>query len=203
MKLTTKQKLQIAKNILLELPFELLAFIVVPIALLFCDKKSKNLPKWAIWFDDPDYGINGDSGWINEHFKDGKNLTYYARLRWLLRNRIGVFSVKFLGVKVANVIPSSVITQGDPNVSSNGGAKSEWCLVTARTTNTKEYFGYYKTIRYKGIFSGFYCRIYLGWKLLDIAGMNYKNKDEYMQEDDKPILKSVWAINPFKRVKNA
>lgn len=48
MKLTAKQKLQIAKNILLELLMELLAFIMAPIALLFCDKESKNLPKWAI-----------------------------------------------------------------------------------------------------------------------------------------------------------
>lgn len=47
MKLTKKQKLQILKNVAVELPIEILHFIIVPIALLFCDEKSENLPKWA------------------------------------------------------------------------------------------------------------------------------------------------------------
>ena len=56
-------------------------------------------------------------------------------------------------------------------------------------------------IRYKGFLSGFYCRIYVGWKLLDVAEMNEHNKDTFMQPDDKAFLKSVWVINPIKRVK--
>ena len=44
MKLTTKQKLQVAKNIAIEIPIEILQFLVVPIALLFCNKDSENLP---------------------------------------------------------------------------------------------------------------------------------------------------------------
>ena len=118
----------------------------------------------------------------------------------MLRNRIGVFSVKFLGVKVKDIVPSSVITQGNPKVTSNGGIVSDWCLVICKMKNGKERFGYYQTIRYKGILSGFYCRIYVGWKLLDVAGMNEINAEKYLEADDKPILKSVWAINPFKRV---
>ena len=199
MRISKKQICQVIKNIIIELPFEILAFIIVPIALLFCKKEDEHLPKWAAWFDDPDYGINGDDGWGNKHFP-GKERTYYARLRWLLRNRIGVFSVKFLGVKVKDIVPSSVITQGNPKVTSNGGIVSDWCLVICKMKNGKERFGYYQTIRYKGILSGFYCRIYVGWKLLDVAGMNEINAEKYLEADDKPILKSVWAINPFKRV---
>lgn len=41
MKLTTKQKLQVAKNIAIEIPLEILQFLVVPIALLFATKTAK------------------------------------------------------------------------------------------------------------------------------------------------------------------
>lgn len=199
MRISKKQICQILTNIIIELPFEILAFAIVPIAVAFCKKEDEHLPKWAAWFDDPDYGINGDEGWKSEHFL-GKERTYYARLRWLLRNRIGVFSVKFLGVRVRDIDASSVITQGNPKVTSNGGIVSDWCLVSCEMKNGKERFGYYQTIRYKGIFKNFYCRIYLGWKLMDVVGMREDNKHTYLEADDKPVLKSVWAISPFKRV---
>lgn len=199
MRISKKQICQILTNIIIELPFEILAFAIVPIAVAFCKKEDEHLPKWAAWFDDPDYGINGDEGWKSEHFL-GKERTYYARLRWLLRNRIGVFSVKFLGVRVRDIDASSVITQGNPKVTSNGGIVSDWCLVSCKMKNGKERFGYYQTIRYKGIFKNFYCRIYLGWKLMDVVGMREDNKHTYLEADDKPVLKSVWAISPFKKV---
>lgn len=97
--LSFKQISQVARNFAVEIPIEILHFFIVPIALLACDEKSENLPKWASWSDDPDYGINGDDGWRNEHYPNGKNRTYWARLCWLYRNRIGVFSAKYLGVK--------------------------------------------------------------------------------------------------------
>lgn len=113
MKLNQKQKIQILKNVAIELPLEIVHFIVVPIALLACDEKSEHLPKWATWFDENDYGINGDDGWKNEHFKEPKNRTYFARLCWLYRNRIGNFSAKYLGVRVEDIDASSVKSIGD------------------------------------------------------------------------------------------
>ena len=198
MKLNQKQKLQILKNVAIELPLEIVHFIVVPIALLACDEKSENLPKWAAWFDDPDYGINGDDGWMRCHFKEPKNRTYFARLRWLYRNRIGNFSAKYLGVKVEDIDASSVKSVGDTLATENKGAKSTQCLVTCRLKDGRERFGYYKEIRYGK--SKFYCRIYLGWKLMDICGMDEENKNTYLEADDKKVLKSVWCVNPFKRV---
>lgn len=200
MRLTQKQKLQILKNVAIELPIEILHFIVVPIALLACDEESENLPKWAVWFDENDYGINGDDGWKNEHFPNGKNKTYWARLCWLYRNRIGNFSAKYLGVKVEDIDASSVKSVGDTLATENKGAKSTQCLVTCRLKDGRERFGYYKEIRYGK--SKFYCRIYLGWKLMDICGMNEENKSTYLEADDKKVLKSVWCVNPFKRVRN-
>ena len=204
-----KELLQLFCIIAIELPLEILCYLIVPIALAFCDKNSERLPKWVRWFEDAnDYyngensAINGDSGWRKEHFKEPKNRTYFARLLWLYRNRIGYFSSRINGVKVSEIEPSSVITQGNPRVTSNGGVISDFCKVTCKLKDGRSRFGLYKTIRYKGFLSGFYCRIYVGWKLLDVAEMNEYNKATFMQPDDKEYLKSVWAINPFKRVKN-
>ena len=199
MNLTIKQKLTVARNFAVEIPIEILHFFIVPIALLACDEKSENLPKWASWFDDPDYGVNGDDGWRNEHFPNGKNRTYWARLCWLCRNRIGVFSAKYLGVRVEDIDANSVRAIGDTLATYNKGQKSTFCLVTCKMKDGRERFGYYREIRYGK--SKWYCRIYLGWKLMDVAGMRQDNKAEYMDENDKKVLQTVWAINPVKRIK--
>ena len=199
MSLTLKQKLTVARNFAVEIPIEILHFFIVPIALLACDEKSENLPRWASWFDDPDYGVNGDDGWKNEHFPNGKNRTYLARLCWLYRNRIGNFSAKYLGVKVEDIDANSVRAIGDTLATYNKGQKNTECLVTCKMKDGRECFGYYREIRYGK--SKWYCRIYLGWKLMDVAGMREDNKAEYMDENDKKVLQTVWAINPFKRIK--
>ena len=36
---------------------------------------------------------------------------------------------------------------------------------------------------------------------MDIVGMREDNKHTYMEESDKKILQTVWAINPLKRIK--
>lgn len=205
-----KELLQLFAIIIIELPLELISWVVVPIALLFCNKQSERLPRWARYFEDAsDYyngensAINGDSGWRKEHYPNGKNRTYFARLMWLYRNRIGYFSSRINGVKVSEIEPSSVITQGNPKATSNGGTVSDFCKVTLKLKDGRSRFGLYKTIRYKGFLSGFYCRIYIGWKLLDVAEMNEYNKATFMQPDDKAFLKSVWAISPFKRMQGS
>ena len=205
-----RELLQLFAIIIIELPLELISWVVVPIALLFCNKQSERLPKWARYFEDASdlYGginsaINGDSGWRKEHYPNGKNRTYFARLRWLYRNRIGYFSSRVNGVKVSEIDPSSVRVQGNPKVTSNGGVISDFCKVTLKLKDGRSRFGLFKTIRYKGFLSGFYCRIYVGWKLLDVAEMNEYNKDTFIQLDDKEYLKSVWMINPFKMVKGS
>lgn len=199
MRLTLKQTLQVLKNFAIELPVEIAHFVVVPIALAFCKQEDNHLPKWASWFDENDYGINGDSGWRQAHFPPLKNRTYWARLCWLYRNRIGVFSAKYLGVKVENIDANTVRTIGDTLATYNKGQKSTECLVTCKMKDGRERFGYYREIRYGE--SKWYCRIYLGWKLMDVVGMREDNKAQYLEASDKKTLKTVWAINPLKRIK--
>jgi len=209
MMLKSKEILRLILIILVELLLEILSFVVVPVALLFCKKDDEHLPKIFRWFEDAnDYydgkcaAINGDSGWREKHYPEPTNRTYKARLLWLLRNKIGRFSSEINGVKVDDVNPYSIKTLGDPYITSNGGKKSGFCKVTCTLKDGRERFGLYKVVRYKGFLSGFYCRIYVGWKLMDICGMDEENKATFMQPDDKAFLKSVWAINPFKRVRN-
>ena len=184
-----RELLQLFAIIIIELPFELISWLIVPIALLFCKKDDEHLPKIFRWFEDAsDYydgensAINGDSGWRKEHYPNGKNRTYFARLLWLYRNRIGYFSSRINGVKVSEIEPSSVRVQGNIKVTSNGGVISDFCKVTLKLKDGRSRFGLYKTIRYKGFLSGFYCRIYVGWKLLDVAEMNEYNKAAFMQQ---------------------
>ena len=205
--LKSKEILRLIAIILIELLLEILSFVVVPVALLFCKKDDEHLPKIFRWFEDAnDYydgkcaAINGDSGWRKEHYPEPVNRTYKARLLWLLRNKIGRFSSEINGVKVDDVNPYSIETIGDPNIASNGGKKSGFCKVTCTLKDGRERFGLYKVVRYKGFLSGFYCRIYVGWKLMDIAGANALNFKEFTQGDDKKHLKTVWCINPLKKV---
>lgn len=201
--LKSKEILQLISIILIELLLEILSFVVVPVALLFCKKDDEHLPKIFRWFEDAnDYydgkcaAINGDSGWRESHYPEPKNRTYKARLLWLLRNKIGHFSSEILGVKVSDINPYSIETIGDPNIASNGGKKSGFCKVTCTLKDGRERFGFYKIVRY----GKFYCRLYLGWKLMDIAGANALNFKEFTQRDDKKYLKTVWCINPLKKV---
>lgn len=207
MMLKSKEILQLIAIILVELLLEILSFVVVPVALLFCKKDDEHLPKIFRWFEDAnDYydgecaAINGDGGWRRDHFPPPKNRTYFARLCWLLRNRIGYFSSKYLGVKMDDVEPASVVTIGDPSVTSNGGKISSWCKVECRLKDGRRRFGYYRTIRWS---KRFYARIYVGWKLMDIAGANASNWHEYTEGEDKKVLKTVWAFHPFRGVEDA
>ena len=208
MKPTPKQWLTVARNFAIELPLEILAFFVVPIVLLFVKESDDHLPRCFRWFEDADdfydgqsAAINGDGGWRRDHFPPPKNRTYFARLCWLLRNRIGFFSVKYLGVKVLDVQPSSVVTHGDVLITQNKGRKNGFCKVECRLKDGRERFCYYREIRYTGFLSSFYCRIYVGWKLMDIAGANASNWSAYTEDGDKKVLKTVWAFHPLKRVK--
>ena len=207
MMLKSKEILQLIAIILVELMLEILSFVVVPVALLFCKKDDEHLPKIFRWFEDSnDYydgqnaAINGDGGWRRDHFPPPKNRTYFARLCWLLRNRIGYFSVKYLGVKMDDIEPASVVTIGDPTVTSNGGRVSSWCKVECRLKDGRRRFGYYRTIRWS---KRFYARIYVGWKLMDIASANASNWHEYTEGEDKKVLKTVWAFHPFRGVEDA
>ena len=50
--LKSKEILRLIAIILVELMLEILSFVVVPVALLFCKKEDEHLPKIFRWFED-------------------------------------------------------------------------------------------------------------------------------------------------------
>lgn len=223
MKLTLKEKWFVFKTAITEIPMELLTFIVVPIALLFCKKEDQRLPKWARWWDEDTYGINGEIFDSNGNllFRDGghcdpekgrfpspnKNRTYYARLRWLWRNRIGVYSTEVKGVKYADVIPESLVLLGDDQVTGYNGSKGTVeALLRGKTKDGKDVFAYFGNIVWS---KKFYIRLYLGHKLFDIssiAKLPIKDRAAAFEKkvkdpNSKIYAKSVWAIHPFRQIR--
>lgn len=215
-KLTLQEKLLIVKHIFSEILMEALAFIVVPIAVAFCKKDDQRLPKWASWFDEETYGINAemydengkllceDGGHCgpNGRFPRPKNRTWYARVRWLLRNRIGVFSTKINGIKYSDINPDSIVVSGDMNVPGYSGTKgNKWGLIRAELKNGKKVFALFVN---KVWGKKFYIRMYLGYKLFDISEVGLaedkqKAMDEYLKNPDSKIYaKTVWAFHPMR-----
>jgi len=79
-----KELLQLLVIVIVELPLEMLGYIVVPIALAFCNKQSEHLPKWARYFEDAsdlydgeNSAINGDSGWGKKAYQKRKKKAYF------------------------------------------------------------------------------------------------------------------------------
>lgn len=142
---------------------DLLSFIVVPIALLFCGKNDHALPGWARWWETYDYGINGDPPWQGVEHANGREHTYWWRLRWLLRNRLGTFSYEVLGLPLIQVEYSAAGDVMTGNIPGHSGFLYAEAQVNA--AHPDFYFAYpcYYFVRQWG--SSEYCiRIYLGWK---------------------------------------
>lgn len=67
----------------------LLAYILAPILPIF--SKDGWLPRWLWWFQTPDFSLDGDGGWQDEHWQFRKKLSptlsrYVGQVGWLWRN---------------------------------------------------------------------------------------------------------------------
>lgn len=184
------------------------SYIVVPIAVSFCKKKDEHLPRWARWYEDDTYGINGDEYWKNEHMKDGKNRSWLGRVKWLYRNKIGVFSTEITGVKYEDILADSIETYGDIWIPSSDGLRgSGSCYVKAVTKKGKKVYGYFD-VKVWGR-GKYYIRTYMGHKLMDIAYIglekNIESKrkmlEKYLKKgDSKLYAKSVCMWHPIRIV---
>lgn len=187
MKPTFKEVTKAFLRFCVELPLEILSFVISPFALLFCKKEDEHLPKIFIWFDELRWGINGDNGWKKDHFPEPTNRTYWARCRWLWRNRINGFQMLVTGCNLIDALPLINNTQGDPDATDKIGAT---CYIKVLTSFNKEYFSYYTTKKWC---KWFYIRIYIGHKFMDFAG-------QPTEKIERRLYESVFSIHPFKRV---
>lgn len=188
-----KNILKVFGIFLIELPLDLSSFIVVPIVLLFCKKEDARLPKYFAWYDDYNYGINGDLPWQGPEHSNGKYREYRWRVRWLLRNRVNTFSVAILGLNSREITKLDI--SGDIETENKPVGHSGWQYIVATTKDNKKYFCYYVVYQYP-FFKEKCFRAYIGWKLKDIA-------EEYFEDNilhNKPTrerIQFVFAVNPF------
>ncbi|WP_172128566.1 hypothetical protein [Campylobacter sp. RM16192] len=172
------------------------------------------MPRWARWFDEETYGINGeivengkiihtDNGHcgVNGRFPKPKNRTYYARLRLLLRNRIGIFAAEIMGFKFSEIDPQTIEVLGDRNTPGYSGSRgSTWGLVRAKTFDGQLLVSYFANIVWC---KWFYVRIYVGHKLFDIASIRTIGQmQEFINNPKNKIYsKSVCTIHPIRFIK--
>lgn len=199
---------------ILELPMMIAGIIVVPIALLFCNKESTNLPKWARWWDEDRYGINGDFGWQNEHFPNGKHTSYYARLRWLFRNKIGVYTTEVIGLDINKIDINRLEIYGNKRTPDlHGSEGTQFCLIEGYLNDNTYVYSYFANIDYDSplLNQKFYTRYYLGHKLMDLADIILiKDPEEKMKAWEERLadttqdryIKTVCAWHPLRRIKH-
>ena len=170
------------------LPVLLIGFVLVPILLAFCKPEDESLPRWAMWWDEPEYGINGDPYWKGTDHANGHEREYWWRLRWLLRNKTGGWSYYVLGFNSANI--RSLVFVGDPDTSNRpiGHSGEVMVQVTLIDGSTREC---YYIVKQWGN-SGRCFRGYFGHKMMDIL---HKYQRGERLEDGQ--ITAVFAPNPL------
>jgi hypothetical protein len=173
---------------LVSLPVELIGFVLVPILLAFCKFEDENLPRWAFWWDEPEYGINGDPYWRGADHANGHEREYWWRLRWLFRNKIGGWSYYVMGFNSANI--RSLEFEGDPDTQNRPAGHSGECYVQVTLVDGTMHECYYKVAQWGN--TGRCWRLYAGHKLMDIL---HKHVSGQPLEDGQ--ITAVFAPNPL------
>lgn len=169
---------------------DLLSFIVVPIALLFCGEDDTHLPKIFKWWETYDNDINGDVYWHGPEHADGHQKEYWWRLRWLLRNRSGTFAYTVLGFDKARVKEYKVY--GDVMTGNIPG--HEGFLYAEAVCDKQTYPCYYYI---KRIGNTDRClRLYFGWKF-----RQSKSVEQWPKEGLTQFVFHPW-FNKFEKINN-
>ena len=137
----------------------ILAIAVVPFA-----NDEGWLPNWLSWWQTPDNPLDGDGGWINEHWQWRYKLpafmqTYVGRLGWLWRNNLYGFAIGPLGALITDIKRN--VVYGDPLVS-NRPLHNGWLIHIIEMQDGTFYWQFY----FVKAWNEKRCvRINLGWKL--------------------------------------
>jgi hypothetical protein len=134
-----------------------------PIVALFANREGY-LPRLLWWFQTPDNPLDGDGGWISEHWQWRKRLPaplarYVGRVGWLWRNSMYGFAIDVLGAKTLGT--DKLLVVGDL-LTSNRPIHSG----TVRRYLVRDGRIIYWQLYYVRRWSATRCiRINLGWKL--------------------------------------
>lgn len=165
--------------IFVQIPYNLIGFFVIPLALAFTSRDSEHRMAFGNAWNEYFYGINGDPYWREAH---PDYTRFWWRLMWLYRNADNWLVEKF-GIPTADII--SVSTIGDRSTSNRpfGHSGRLNIMVTLRdgTMHESTY------IVHQWGNTGRCLRIYIGWKLKDVLS----------DDAPRPIIAPVFAINPL------
>lgn len=165
--------------IFIQIPYDILGWFVIPLALVFTADEEDELAFGNAW-SERHYGINGDPYWQRAH---PNYRAYWWRLIWLYRNA-NKWLVDTYGIKTADIASVSAI--GDRNTANRpyGHSGKLNILVTLRDGTMHE--ATYIVKQWGN--TGRCLRIYIGWKFKDV-----------LENEDTPrdIIAPVFAINPF------
>lgn len=173
---------------IISLPVLISSFFIVPLVLAFCKKEDENLPRFFWWYDEPEYGINGDPYWRGQDHANGHEREYYWRLRWLFRNKICGWSYGVLGFNSANI--RSIEFEGDPDTQNRPAGHSGEVYIKATLIDGSTKECYYQVKQWGS--SGRCWRLYAGHKLMDILHKHLRGES---MEDGQ--ISMVLAPNPL------
>lgn len=176
---------------LLNLPLWLLSLIVVPLALLACRKESEHLPRWAWWWDEPTYGINGDPYWRGADHANGRERDYLWRLRWLFRNSLGGWSHYVMGFHYSRI--RTLCWAGDIHTANRPIGRSGVLTITVTLDDGSRRECLY-VVRQWGQ-SGRCFRFYCGYKLKDV--LDFYLREGRLPNDVDDYAQDVFSPNPL------
>lgn len=176
----------------------LLALILTPFVVPFAREDAAcpgavgadQLPQPFWWMQTHDNPLDGDGGWVHEHWQWRYQLPpalcqYVGRVGWLWRNAAYGFAYEILGAMLPQNTTYTV--RGDMDVGDNPG-HAGWLLIT-----TDHYWELYVVVPY----SSRCLRVRLGWKLKGPCAAWLRGE----RTDARAMF--VCSINPIKAYKNA
>lgn len=144
---------------------DVLGLVVVPIALLFCNRESNYLPNWAWPWSNDQETINGDPYWQEKHGEAARG--FCCRFVWLaLRNPSNNFGYWCGWLQASD---ATYRYWGDPEVNNETG-HAGWLLVAGNNGKQAAFCFYlvYPTLPTRCL------RMMLGWKIHDMPKDNTK-----------------------------
>lgn len=171
---------------------DLFILFTTPLVFLFIPKSWDRMPKWLRYYEDFNYGINGDPYWKAIEHANGKEREYKWRVLWSWRNA-NTYDHEVNGFKT-NLI-STLGYVGDVKVSDNPGHEG-LLKMFVNLKNGQQKFSYYYVKKSK-LFKGKCLRCYIGWKLKDSLDDLLENGALGDKEGLRPTTQFVFVVNPF------
>ncbi|MBZ0104646.1 MAG: hypothetical protein K8H84_03355 [Sulfuricella denitrificans] len=176
---------------LLNIPMWMLGLIVVPLALSTRKPGDEHLPRWAMLWDEPTYGINGDPYWRGPDHANGHEREFLWRLRWLMRNSLGGWSHFVMGFHYSRI--RAIKWSGDVATANRPIGHSGTLNITVLLDDGSERNCWY-IVRQWGNSSRCF-RFYCGYKLKDV--LDYYLRVGKLPTDRDAYVQDVFSPNPL------